>query len=358
MKQFFQRFIWIIWVILLPFSAAAQGISPTNLLCESKSNPIGLTEASPRLSWQDVAIVPGARGQYQTAYQIQIASSSQLLTDNEGDVWDTGQVKTNQDSQIAYGGPPLIGDQVYYWHVRVWDQNSQPSAWSAPASWAMGIPAGMNSAPPAQITWVAEGTFTNDSVFVLAGAASNEVYGVDFGGSGAQTTANGYTFADYATSGNMSIAGGGYGLYGDYMTGGATTGDRALNTVLTDGLYGSSANTGTLNNLTVGQNYTVLALLDDTRGGAAGGTTFTVTDGVTTSPSQLYAFANGSPAVGGYIMGTFTATATTQAYSIENLSSVENSQYNAILLETNTRTHLPAYQFDAKQMDGPMDWPG
>ena len=332
MKQFCQKFIWLTLVVMLPFSAATQGISPTNLQCESKSNPIGLSETSPRLSWQVVSTNASERGQYQTAYQIQVASSSQLLSSNQGDLWDTGQVPTNQTSQIPYAGSGLTTDQVYYWHVRVWDENGQPSAWSSPASWSMGILLGTNVVVQSQITWVAEGTFTNDSVLALAGPVSNEVYGVDFGGSGAKTTANGYTFNDYAASGNMSVAGS-PPSYGGYMTGGATTGDSALDTILTDGVYGSTANTGTLNNLTVGQTYTVMALLDDTRGSGAGGSTFTVTDGVTTSPSQQYAFANGQPSVGGYIIGTFTATATTQSYSIENLSSVENSQYNAVLLE-------------------------
>src|SRR5262245_1696625 len=49
--------IWLGLIVLLPFSALAQGISPTNLLCEAKSNPIGLSETSPRLSWQDAATV-------------------------------------------------------------------------------------------------------------------------------------------------------------------------------------------------------------------------------------------------------------------------------------------------------------
>ena len=120
------------------------------------------------------------------------------------------------------------------------------------------------------------------------------------------------------------------------MVGGATTEDAGLDVVLENGIYGSTANTGTLNNLTVGQSYTVMVLLDDTRGSAAGGTTFHVMDGVTVSPEQPYAFANGTPAVGGYIMGTFTAQATTQPLSVENNNGAGyyNSQYNAILLET------------------------
>ena len=63
MKEFYRKYLCL-FAALLPFSAAAQGISPTNLQCEAKSNPIGLSETSPRLSWQDVATVSGARGQY------------------------------------------------------------------------------------------------------------------------------------------------------------------------------------------------------------------------------------------------------------------------------------------------------
>lgn len=194
------------------------------------------------------------------------------------------------------------------------------------------------------ITWVAQGTFTDNTVLALAGAPAYEVYGVDFGGSGAQTTANGYTFGDYVTAGNMSVAGGGFGLFNSYMVGGATTGDSALDTVLTYGLYGSQGNTATLNNLTVGKTYTVLALLDDTRGGSAGpSTTFTVRDvvgdiGPGTSPLQTFEFANGSPSVGGYIIGTFTAAATTQPFTVRDGAS---SQYNVVILFTNPPPVVP-----------------
>ena len=180
------------------------------------------------------------------------------------------------------------------------------------------------------ISWGATGTFTNNAVLALAGTPANEVYGVDFGGSGPQTTANGYTFADNITSGNISLAGG-TAAFGGYMNGVATTGDAALDSILSNGLYNSAAaNPGTLNNLTVGQAYTVLVLLDDTRTSPGPSSTFTVTDDVTTSPSQLFEFGNGTPSVGGYIMGTFTATATTQSLTVRNGG---NSQYNAVLLE-------------------------
>ena len=285
-----------------------------------------------------MSTIAGERGQFQSAYQIQVASSSALLAANQGDLWDTAQVATNRTTQIPYAGSALTMDQVCYWHVRVWDKSGQPSAWSAPANWSMGILLTNSSVAQAQITWVTNGVFSANSVLALAGAVSNEVYGVDFGGSGAQTTANGYTFADYATSGNISVVASGTGTFGGYMAGGATTGDAALNNMLAHGLYGGVANTAVLNNLTVGQTYKVLALLTDTRGVAAGGTTFNILDGVTTSPSQQYAFANGSPSVGGYILGTFTATATTQAFTVRNGG---NSQYNTVLLAKSSGTIIP-----------------
>ena len=43
-----------------------------------------------------------------------------------------------------YGGTPLASFQQVFWKVRLWDGNGVPTAWSAPASWTMGVlnPAG------------------------------------------------------------------------------------------------------------------------------------------------------------------------------------------------------------------------
>jgi hypothetical protein len=130
----------------------------------------------------------------------------------------------------------------------------------------------------------------------------------------------------------MSIAGGGTGPFSGYMNGVATTGDASFDTVLQYGVYGNTPNTGTLNNLTVGKTYTVLALLDDTRTSPGPSSTFNIRDGLTTSPSQQFEFANGSPSVGGYVIGTFTAKATTQPFTVLNGG---NSQYNVVILFTN-----------------------
>jgi len=128
-----------VWLICLMAGCAWAGIQPVDLRCESKPNPLGLSETSPRLSWQDVETIPGERGQYQTACRIQVASSLSLLTNSVGDLWDSGQIATNQTSQVVYGGSALASHEVCYWHVQAWDKNGQSSGWSSPASWTMGI---------------------------------------------------------------------------------------------------------------------------------------------------------------------------------------------------------------------------
>lgn len=193
-----------------------------------------------------------------------------------------------------------------------------------------------SAASAANITWGVQGTFTDNTVLALAGPAAREVYGVDAGGSGAQTTVNGYTFADYGTSGNVTITGG-PSSYNNFLGGGGSTGDNALDNLVNYGVYGSTM-PGTLNNLTVGSSYTAIALLSDTRGAHPSSDTFNVTDGVTTSPNQVYAFSGGSPAVGGYIIGTFTANATTQTFTVH---ATAGGQYNAILLISNPPPLVP-----------------
>ena len=199
------------------------------------------------------------------------------------------------------------------------------------------------SAAQAQITWGATGVFTTDSFLTLAGTSGQEVYGVSFVGgqsaSGTTTTANGYAFGGYNNGLYYTIANpqSNLGFYNNYLPSGST-GDSGLNTVLNYGAYGNTSNTGTLNNLVSGQTYNVLVILDDTRSGGGSqnqGTMAYATDGVNNSANQAFSFQNASPNIGGYILGTFTASGTSQAMSIvgQDLSgNYNNFQANAILV--------------------------
>jgi alpha-L-rhamnosidase len=99
------------------------------LRCEYQVNPLGIDVLHPRLSW---ALVSDRRGVMQSAYQIQVR-------DSNGHLWDSSKVENDQSIHVPYGGPALRSGQRYTWQVRVWDDSDQPSAWSEPALWEMGL---------------------------------------------------------------------------------------------------------------------------------------------------------------------------------------------------------------------------
>ena len=182
--------------------------------------------------------------------------------------------------------------------------------------------------PAATITWINNGTFTDNSVLDLssAGLPVYEVYGVGFNLPGPQTTENGYTFNDY-TGGNMSVSG--LNSYDNYLGGGGTS-NAGFNAILNYGLYGIAV-PATLNNLEVGQTYTVLVLLADTRNVQPIDMGFQVFDGGGYSPYQIFTnWSGGVTAIGGYALGYFKADATTQECTVHTLGA--GTQYNAILL--------------------------
>jgi len=107
-----------------------------DLRCEYLVNPLGIDATEPRLSW---TLESGQRGQAQTAYRILVASDPKLLAQDTGDLWDSGKVASDQSIQIAYAGRPLESQVRYYWKVRVWDTDGEPSSWSKAACWTMGL---------------------------------------------------------------------------------------------------------------------------------------------------------------------------------------------------------------------------
>src|SRR5689334_7654773 len=108
-------------------SADASNLTASRLRCEYLTNPLGIDEKQPRLSW---IVQSRERGQKQTAYRILVASNEDTLKENRGDEWDTGKVTSDETSGIVYGGKPLTSHTRRYWKVQVWDKDDKPSAWS------------------------------------------------------------------------------------------------------------------------------------------------------------------------------------------------------------------------------------
>jgi len=117
----------------------ADFAAPRALKTEYLDEPLGLATQHPRLSWQLTAATPGKRGLHQRACQVLVASSLERLAQNEGDLWDSGKIETDRSHLFEYAGRPLTSGQRCYWKVRVWDAADQPSPYSEPAWWEMGL---------------------------------------------------------------------------------------------------------------------------------------------------------------------------------------------------------------------------
>ena len=116
----------------------STGILADNLRCEYRTNPLGIDVLQPRLSWIVLA-PPNARGVTQSAYRILVASSPEKLAADQGDLWDSGQLESDQTGQISYAGSPLAAREECWWKVKLWDGNKVASGWSAPAHWSIGL---------------------------------------------------------------------------------------------------------------------------------------------------------------------------------------------------------------------------
>ncbi len=114
------------------------GIVPARLTCEYLVNPSVIDVASPRLSWINKADA-GERGQYQSAWEIRVAGSKELLLSGTADLWNSGKIISDQSVNIRYAGKPLASRQDCWWQVRVWDSKRKISGWSEPACWTMGL---------------------------------------------------------------------------------------------------------------------------------------------------------------------------------------------------------------------------
>lgn len=105
------------------------------LRCEYKVNPV-IDVKNPRFSW---ILNSNERGQYQTAYQIIVATSPDKIEPGKADLWNSEKVISDKTYQIEYKGKPLTSRGICYWKVRSWDKNGIPGAWSKPAIWEMGL---------------------------------------------------------------------------------------------------------------------------------------------------------------------------------------------------------------------------
>ena len=99
---------------VMPDTAMAAA-AVANLRCEYLENPLGIDATRPRLNW---IIESDQRAWKQTAYQALVAESENNLCANQGDLWDSGKVVSDETLQIIYNGKPLSPRQQCFWPAR------------------------------------------------------------------------------------------------------------------------------------------------------------------------------------------------------------------------------------------------
>lgn len=108
---------------------------PQGLMVEYIREPSGtqITDSLPEYAW----IVPTA-ATFQKGYQLLVASSPEQLAKNNGDVWDSGELRSQQSINVTHGGDPLAPNQTFYWKVRIWDQDNRLTDYSQPQKFTTG----------------------------------------------------------------------------------------------------------------------------------------------------------------------------------------------------------------------------
>jgi len=128
------------WGIAVVLASAGEGRAQTplavkNLRCEYKVDPAGIDVRKPRLSWQ---LESSERGVVQATYEVRVGRSEEQLAQGKP-IWGSGKQTSDASIQVEYGGPALESGKVYYWQVRVADNQGHLTAWSKTAHWEMGL---------------------------------------------------------------------------------------------------------------------------------------------------------------------------------------------------------------------------
>lgn len=97
---------------------------------------MGIETQEPRFSWQ---ISTSERNFVQSAYEILVADSPDLLDKNKGNVWSSKKVNSQNSVLVPFAGKALEAGKTYYWKVRVWNQHKKVSRWSAVQTFSMGL---------------------------------------------------------------------------------------------------------------------------------------------------------------------------------------------------------------------------
>jgi alpha-L-rhamnosidase len=99
-------------------------LRPYGLRTEHRTEPLGLGEPRPRLSWR---LASDRRGAAQSAYRITAAGRTADLDDPGRLLWDSGRRETGECVLVPWDGPVLRSATRYHWRVELWDETGAPA---------------------------------------------------------------------------------------------------------------------------------------------------------------------------------------------------------------------------------------
>ena len=125
-------------VLACAFTACQDSslLTVDDLKCELLESPLAIDNTSPHFSWKMTGKQNGAAS---TAYQILVATDLDKLNEQDADLWNSDKVADTDVISVVYQGKPLASRSLAYWKVRVWNQNGEPSKWSEPALFGIGL---------------------------------------------------------------------------------------------------------------------------------------------------------------------------------------------------------------------------
>ena len=135
LSLFFKISLLLVFLCLVSCSEILIDKPKDLIISEGFKNPIGFYDAKPTFSWQ-LPVVNDVKSQ--SAYQIVVASSKDLLPNNP-DLWDSQRQESSQSTFVQYEGADLKSRQKVYWQVRFWNQDGVQSEWSEINSFELGL---------------------------------------------------------------------------------------------------------------------------------------------------------------------------------------------------------------------------
>lgn len=146
-----KTFTLIITFLVLMLSLFVQGkehVSIINLKATVNDDPSLPGKMIPLFSWQ---MKTEQRNQSQAAYQVLVSETQDQLNASKGVIWDSGKLNSNQSVLVPYNGIALKQTRTYYWKVKIWDQDNQPSPWSEVNTFQTGL---LSKADWAEAKWI------------------------------------------------------------------------------------------------------------------------------------------------------------------------------------------------------------